>query len=251
MEEAEEKGQKRKAESESEAAPASKAAKTDEKYTIFVGGLKYEATEEDIKKHFESCGEIVEVRLRMDNNATNKNKGFCHIDFATKEGKEAALKLSETEFMGRSIRCDSADGNDRRRNKDENYSPRSNKVFVANLNHDYDEEAHRNALKEHFEKFGTIVGDIRLPYNRETGALKGIAYVSFETPEQAEAAVKGMNGVEVNGRPLRTDFSDSNDRERVARNKSGRGGRGGFRGGFRGSRGGRGGRGGFRGANKA
>ncbi|KAI8979402.1 hypothetical protein BDF20DRAFT_803135, partial [Mycotypha africana] len=250
VDETENKNNKRKADtSDDDNENPAKAAKTEEKFTVWCGGLNWEATVEQIKEHFAQCGEIVDVRLRMDN-ATGKNKGFCHVDFATKEGQEAALALSNTEFLGRTIRLDSADGNNRQRTKkDENYGPRTNKVFCANLNRDFDEESHRNSLNEHFGKFGKIV-DIRIPYDRESGAMKGIAYIEFENPDQAEAAVTGMNGVEVNGRPLRTDYSGSNDRDRV--NQRGgrggpRGGRGGFRGGRGGGRGGfRGGRGGFR-----
>ncbi|CAO3668289.1 unnamed protein product [Rhizopus stolonifer] len=244
-EEEESKGTKRKAEDEEDV--ASKAAKTEDKFTIWCGGISFEATEEQVREFFAECGEIAQLRLRVDE-ATGKNRGFCHIDFATQEGKDAAIALSGQEFLGRNIRIDGADGGNR--TKTQNTSG-AKKVFVANLNRDFDEDAHRKALTEAFAKFGTLVGDVRLPYNRESGGLKGIGYIEFETSEQAEAAVKGMSGVELNGRPLRTDLSGDNDRERFAGNRGGRGGRGGFRGGrgdFRGGRGGRGGnRGGFRG----
>lgn len=240
---------KRKAEESEEAAPA-KIAKTEEPstHTIWCGGISWESTGDDVKEFFGQCGEISDVRIRMDN-ATGKNKGFCHIDFTTKAAHDAALALSGSEFMGRTIRCDGAgDGSNRQRSKDENYSAKSTKVFIANLNRDYDEDSHRAALTEAFSKFGALVGDIRLPYNREEGTLRGIGYIEFENADHAEAAVKGMNGVEINGRPLRTDFSGSDDRERVNRGRGGfRGGRGGGRGDFRGGRGGRGGRGDFRG----
>lgn len=216
---------KRKADSEeaSEEEPAAKVAKTEGTFTVWCGGISWEAKEDDVKEYFGQCGEISDVRIRLDN-ATGKNKGFCHIDFTTKAAHDAALALSGSEFMGRSIRMDSAgDGSNRQPKKDENYGPKSTKVFVANLNRDNTEDEHRSALTEAFSQFGTLVGEIRLPYNREEGTLRGIGYLEFETPEQAEAAVKGMNGVDVNGRPLRTDFSGNDDRERVSR--------GGFRGG--------------------
>lgn len=219
---------KRKAENEEEV--SSKIAKTAEvqeekgaTFTVWCGGISWEAKEDDVKEFFGQCGEISDVRIRLDN-ATGKNKGFCHIDFTSKTAQDAALALSGSEFMGRTIRCDGAgDGSVRTARKDENYGAKTNKVFIANLNRDYDEESHRSALTEAFSKFGTLVGDIRLPYNREEGTLRGIGYLEFETVDQAEAAVKGMNAVEINGRPLRTDFSGNDD--------SNRGGRGGFRGG--------------------
>ncbi|KAI7888017.1 uncharacterized protein EV154DRAFT_323631 [Mucor mucedo] len=233
---------KRKAEDDEVEVPA-KIAKVEEEaapaatFTVWCGGISWDAKAEDVKEYFGQCGEISDVRIRLDN-ATGKNKGFCHIDFTTKAAHDAALALSGSDFLGRTIRCDSAgDGSVRVARKDENYGPKSTKVFVANLNRDYDEETHRAALTEAFSAFGTLVGDIRLPYNREEGTLRGIGYLEFETAEQAEAAVKGMNAVELNGRPLRTDFSGSDDASRVGGGRGGRGGRGGF-GGDRGGRGG-------------
>lgn len=211
------------------------------KNTPSVGGITFEATEEQVREFFSQCGEIQEMRLKVDE-ATGKNRGFCHIDFTTQEGKDAAIALSEKEFLGRNIRVDGNDGPSRNKTP---YGGKSKKVFVANLNRDFTEEAHRRALTEAFEKFGTLVDTVRLPYNRESGGLKGIAYIEFTTSEEAEAAATGMNGVEINGRPLRTDLATENDRERFSGGRGGRGGFRGSRGGFRG-----GSRGGFRGGNR-
>lgn len=93
---------------------------------------------------------------------------------------------------------------------------------------------------------------VRLPTDRETGAPKGFGYVTFSTVDEATAALKGAQGIEVAGRPLRLDFStprpdNGNFNSRGGRGGRGGGGRGFGRGGF-GDRGGsRGGRGGGRG----
>lgn len=198
--------------------------------TVWVGQLSYEATPEDVREHFTSCGEITDVRLRTDP-STGRSRGFAHIDFTDEAGKKSAMKLDGTEFMGRTIKVDNATPATPR-GKDSNFGPKTDTVFMANLAHGLDEDAVRQA----FEKFGTIVGDVRLPVNRETGQIRGIGYVQFETEDQAEAAVKGMNGVSIEGRPIRTDFSGGNDSDRVRSRPArggfgGRGGRGDFRGG--------------------
>lgn len=210
--------------------------------TVWVGQISYEAKSEDIKKHFEQCGEVADVRLRTDRE-TGRSKGFAHIDFADEAGKAAAMKLDGSEFMGRTIKVDNATPATPR-GRDENFGPKTNTVFMANLAHSLDEDGVRQA----FEKFGTIVGDVRLPVNRETGKIRGIGYIQFETEDEAEAAVKGMNGVSIEGRPIRTDFSGGDDSSRVG-SRPARGGFLGNRGGGRGRGGdrGRGGRGGGRG----
>ncbi|KAI8047188.1 uncharacterized protein B0P05DRAFT_481898 [Gilbertella persicaria] len=211
--------------------------------TVWVGQISFDATSAQISEHFSQCGEIKSVRLRTDP-STGRSRGFAHIDFADASGKAEAMKMDGSEFMGRTIKVDNASAAAPRA-KDNNFGPKTNTVFVANLAHSLDEDGVRQA----FEKFGTIVGDVRLPYNRETGKIRGIGYIEFETEDQAEAAVKGMNGISIEGRPVRTDFSGSNDAERISNRPArggfgGRGGRGNGRGGRGGNFGGRGGRGG-------
>ena len=113
-----------------------------------------------------------------------------------------------------------------------------------------------------FGEYGSIRG-IRIPTDRDTGQVKGFGYIQYESVEEAQAALEGLNGTVIEGRPVRLDFTHPRDNNNSRGNGRGgggggfnsRGGRGGFtprggRGGFtpRGSRGGftpRGGRGGF------
>lgn len=222
-------------EKEEEEKPKAKKAKVEvsteepprfggEGVSIWVGQLDFNATEEQIKEFFNQAGAVSSVRLAKDRNSPSRNRGFCYVDFETKEGVEAAKKLNGEEFLGRALRIDDATAA-KPRQKDERYSPKSETCFVANLQLDLDEDA----LREAFQSFGTIV-DVRLPINRDTNKIKGIGYIQFENADQAEKAVNEMNGVRINGRPVRTDFGTSGKRE------------GGNAGGFRGGRGGRGGR---------
>ncbi|KAI7870981.1 hypothetical protein BDF14DRAFT_1979005 [Spinellus fusiger] len=237
---------KRKAEEseDSEETPAKVAKVEEEIYTIWVGGLNYAATADDLRKHFAPCGNVVDVRVRMDND-TGKSRGFAHIDFNDKAAHQAALDMNECEHMGRTLRVDASSRPAGRFNEGA-LSAKTDKVFVANLTRDMEESELRSLLQESFSKFGTIVGDIGLPIDRETGSLRGIGYIQYGSENEAEAAVKGMSGVTLGGRTLRTDFSGGADANRGG-NRGGRGGRGG-RGDFRGgNRGGGRGRGSFRG----
>ncbi|ORZ06084.1 hypothetical protein BCR42DRAFT_176185 [Absidia repens] len=217
--------------------------------SLFVGQLDWNCTEDQLRAFFEDNGKsVTTVRMSLDRNApegVRRNRGFGYVDFANSEDLESARELNGVEFQGRNIRLDTATPAVRRQ-KDENYSPRTNTVFVANICRSLDEAG----LREAFEPFGSIV-EVRLPISRETEQIRGFGYIQFSSEEEAEKAVKEMNGVSVNGRPLRTDFSGQRDDDRSRFN--GEGGRGGGRGGFRGGRGGqrgggfRGGRGGPRG----
>jgi RNA recognition motif-containing protein len=71
-------------------------------------------------------------------------------------------------------------------------------------------------------------GDVRevaMPTDRETGQPRGFAFVTMATAEQAQWAIDHLNGIMLDGRPLRVN---------EAQERSPRGGGGGFGGGGRG-----------------
>ena len=76
-------------------------------------------------------------------------------------------------------------------------------VFVGNLPLEFDEQALDNALTEHGG--GGFVG-LRLTRDMR-GTFKGFGYLDFETKDAAEAMVASMNGVEIEGRPLKVDIA--------------------------------------------
>jgi nucleolin len=127
-------------------------------------------------------------------------------------------------------------------------SPPSDTLFVGNISFDATPEL----VRETFEAYGTITR-VSLPTDRETGAPKGFGYVGFSSIDEAQAAVKDLNGIDLAGRAIRLDFaqprpegSGDSPRGRGGFSRGGRGGGRGDRGGFRGGRGGGGfDRGGF------
>ena len=57
-----------------------------------------------------------------------------------------------------------------------------NTIFVKGFDSSLGEEGVREALTETFSKFGKV-NQVRLPTDRETGDLKGIGFIEFETNE--------------------------------------------------------------------
>merc|ERR1719171_1473775 len=74
--------------------------------TVFVRGLPFSATEETLNKDFAECGEIVSLRMPL--NEEGSCKGFCFIKYTSKEGMDKALAFNETEYGGRMIHCSDA-----------------------------------------------------------------------------------------------------------------------------------------------
>jgi RNA recognition motif-containing protein len=74
------------------------------KKKLFVGNLPWKATEESLKTLFGEHGEVVSVKIVIDQ-YTGKSKGFGFVEMATAEDAESALNaLNEKPFMDRNLR---------------------------------------------------------------------------------------------------------------------------------------------------
>lgn len=71
-----------------------------------------------------------------------------------------------------------------------------NKLFVGNLSFDFSEDHLRDTLTQVFSKHGTVV-KVEIPINRDTGKIKGIAFVTMESDEEAENCKRELDGIEL------------------------------------------------------
>lgn len=106
------------------------------------------------------------------------------------------------------------------------------RLYVGNLPFSADEQQ----IKELFEQNGRSVKEVKLITDRETGRPRGFGFVDMGTQEDADSAIRQLNGTNYGGRPL--TVNEARERER------GGGGGGGGYGGGGGRRGGGGGYGG-------
>ena len=58
--------------------------------TIFIGNLPWVVNEEDLRKHFEDSGKILNVRVIRDPR-TFIGKGFAYVMFSTKDEMKKAI----------------------------------------------------------------------------------------------------------------------------------------------------------------
>lgn len=73
----------------------------------------------------------------------------------------------------------------------------NNKIFVGNLPW----EAREDKLREIFSQYGEIT-DAVVIIDRRTNRSKGFGFVTFSTPEAAQAAIEAMHGQDVDGRNI-------------------------------------------------
>ncbi|XP_027626658.1 RNA-binding protein 34, partial [Tupaia chinensis] len=74
-----------------------------DKRSVFVGNLPYKVEESAIEKHFLDCGKIMAVRIVRDP-VTGVGKGFGYVLFENTDAVHLALKLNDSELMGRKLR---------------------------------------------------------------------------------------------------------------------------------------------------
>lgn len=120
------------------------------------------------------------------------------------------------------------------------------KMYVGNLSF----QSTKEDIEQLFGQYGGVT-DVYLPEDRETGRLRGFAFVTMESQEAMEAAIQNLDGTEFAGRTIKVN--EARPREERGGGGGGYGGGGGGgrrsndrggRGGFDRDRGGRGGRGG-------
>ena len=90
-------------------------------------------------------------------------------------------------------------------------------IFVGNLPFDITEQE----IRDKFAECGAV-SNVKMLMDKFSGRFRGIAFVSMDDEQQAQAAIETLDGAELGGRPMKVDRS----RERTERFN-------GFGGGFR------------------
>ncbi|XP_074616720.1 uncharacterized protein LOC141876133 [Acropora palmata] len=72
---------------------------------VYVGNLSYSTTDQDLRGHFESIGEIEEATVVKEREDESRSRGFGFVTFyETKHVDDAVYQLNDTELDGRTIR---------------------------------------------------------------------------------------------------------------------------------------------------
>jgi cold-inducible RNA-binding protein len=70
---------------------------------LFVGGIPYRTTEEELQQHFSQAGEVVSVFIPMDREM-NRPRGFAFVEMADDAAADKAIEMFDgTDMGGRNI----------------------------------------------------------------------------------------------------------------------------------------------------
>ncbi|CAI9116230.1 OLC1v1017326C1 [Oldenlandia corymbosa var. corymbosa] len=170
------------------------------KTRILAQNVPWTCTADDIRPLFEKYGTVVDVELSMFNKT--RNRGLAFVTMGSPEEAQAAFSnLESYEYAGRVLKLNWA--------KPKKIKPPPPKpkpktlpihnLYVANVSF----QARAKDLKEFFNANNGNVVSAEIIFQDKPRRSAGYGFVSFNTKEDAEAALTAFQGKEFMGRPIR------------------------------------------------
>jgi len=174
---------------------------------IFINGIPYETTEEELRKLFSKYGKIDIIKLPKYQDS-GRNIGYCHIYYSSPKSASKALELDNYTIGKRYINVSLANKSSDQLNKTEKINPNDVPVdcitaFIRNLPY----ESTEKEVGDKFRSCGKIKA-IRFVYNSQTKKFKGFCYIDFKEHISLLKALE-LNGKDFQGRKLQVDFEQN------------------------------------------
>jgi len=151
---------------------------------LFVGGLTWETTEDQLKAYFEKYGTVKDASIKVDGAGGSRGFGFVLFDCA--ESVSNVLAVESHSLNNKKIEPKKAEARERVK-----------KIFCGGFGPEINEEE----LTSHFSQFGEI-DKIEIPMKDQEKKLhKGFCFVTFTDAGSCDAATaKGMQKQELGGK---------------------------------------------------
>ncbi|XP_071693535.1 28 kDa ribonucleoprotein, chloroplastic-like [Rutidosis leptorrhynchoides] len=171
---------------------------------LLAQNVNWTCTADDIRPLFERYGTVVDIEISM--YSRTKNRGLVFVSMGSHEEALAAFtNLQSYEFMGRPLNLTWA----KPKKEKKSSAPAQPKavpvhnLFVANLPY----QARSKDLMEFFSAENTNVVSAEIIFNEKPRASAGYGFVSFNTKQEAEAALSAFQGKVFMGRAIRVSPS--------------------------------------------
>ncbi|CAF3583735.1 unnamed protein product [Rotaria sp. Silwood1] len=165
---------------------------------LFVGGLTWDTTQDDLRGYFSSFGNILDCSIKHDP-TTGRSRGFAFLIFDRKDIVDKILSQNEHFVRGRKVdpkpahrRLAIINNNNNNNNNHMSTSSSSNsisnnnrKVFIGGLDPRFSDVQ----LREYFSQFG-IIEDIDLPFDKEKNERRPFCFISFQNEQSAQEVLR-------------------------------------------------------------
>ncbi|XP_042479888.1 33 kDa ribonucleoprotein, chloroplastic isoform X2 [Macadamia integrifolia] len=182
-----------------------------EERRLYVGNLPFSMTSSQLAEIFEEAGQVDSVEIIYDR-VTDRSRGFAFVTMgSSQEAKEAISMFDGAQVGGRTVRVNFPEvprGGEREvmgpkiRSGYRNFVETPHKIYCGNLDWELTSQGLRDVFAEQ-----PGLQSAKVIYDRGTGKSKGFGFVSFASDEEAMSALDAMNGVEVEGRPMRLSLA--------------------------------------------
>ncbi|KAK3004043.1 hypothetical protein RJ639_018355 [Escallonia herrerae] len=162
---------------------------------LFVGGISWETTDENLRSHFGKYGTVVGSVIAKDRN-TGSPRGFAFVSFSDPSAVDKALQDTHN-ILGRTVevkkaipRSEQNQSRQQQQSRGLSRNSRSNgrsdefrtkKIFVGGLSANLTEEEFRT----YFEKFGRIT-DVVVMHDNVTHRPRGFGFITFDSEDAVE-----------------------------------------------------------------
>jgi nucleolar protein 4 len=202
------------------AAAASATPKEVARRQLFIRGLGPAVTTQDLTDFFSESYPIKNALVVLDKE-TKASKGYGFVTFAdVEDAQRAKEEMKGAELQGKRIAVDFAEARQRegevREAKPANRfkaereqqmkDAQAPKIIVRNLPWSIKTP---DQLGKHFLSYGKV-NFVTLP-KKPSGELRGFAFVALRGKKNAERAIQGLNGKEIDGRTIAVDWAVDRD----------------------------------------
>jgi len=208
--------------------------------TVYIGGIPYYASEDDIIEYFEGYTGAIEKVDMLRFPDSGKFRGIAMVTFVGRESAEQCLKYDgegwDDKYLtikryappaggaGRPTAAERQDAAERhardaekKRLADASLNPGYPVAFVCNLSYD----ATAADVRDVFASFGEVDA-VRMGVHKETGEPRGFAHVVFKEESAVTLAVKQTQKLEIHGRKVGIGFAQQHTRPSTSRQKDGK-----------------------------
>ncbi|XP_074041596.1 heterogeneous nuclear ribonucleoprotein at 27C isoform X2 [Leptinotarsa decemlineata] len=173
----------------------------DEKGKLFVGGLSWETTQDNLQRYFSRYGEVIDCVV-MKNAESGRSRGFGFVTFSDPANVTHVLQNGPHTLDGRTIDPKPCNPRTLQKPKKGGGYP---KVFLGGLPSNVTE----TDLRSFFTRFGKVM-EVVIMYDQEKKKSRGFGFLSFEDDEAVDRCVS-EHFVNLNGKQVEIKKAEPRD----------------------------------------